>query len=75
MNRELSHAMSSGNSNEFIDLAQRSGGFLSLREVALRYALEGIVTLYEVMRISADVDALAEEPLPLLQGAATDGVD
>jgi len=59
-NQTLSEALASGESNVFNQAARKAEGFRTLSNVALQYAAEGITTLEEVLRISADVEALAD---------------
>jgi MSHA biogenesis protein MshE len=56
----LSEVLASGNSREFNQAAAKATGFRTLSLVALQYAADGITTLDEVMRISADVEALMD---------------
>lgn len=59
---EINHAMATAlrtnNIHEFVAHAHQSRHFTSLREVALSYAEQGITTLQEVMKISAQLDNL-----------------
>jgi len=59
-NQALSEALASGDSTAFNHAAIKTEGFRTLSNVALQYAAEGITTLEEVLRISADVEALAD---------------
>ena len=59
-NQTLSEALASGDSTVFNHAARKAEGFRTLSNVALQYAAEGITTLEEVLRISADVEALAD---------------
>lgn len=72
-NRELSDTLARGDTAGFVDLARSRSGFRSLADVALRYAVEGIITVDEVMRISADVDVLADDQLAVVAGASVAG--
>jgi len=63
-NRELSDALSIGDSTNFARLARTARGFRPLNMVALQYATEGITTMEEVLRISADIDTLTDEAIP-----------
>lgn len=58
--RELSDELAHGDSRSFAKLARNAKGFRALQTVALQYAVQGITTIEEVMRISADVDALSD---------------
>jgi MSHA biogenesis protein MshE len=59
-NPALSEALASGDSTLFNHTAMKAEGYRTLSNVALQYAAEGITTLEEVLRISADVEALAD---------------
>jgi len=56
----LSETLASGDSTAFIHAAAKTTGFRTLGSVALQYAAEGITTLNEVLRISADVEAIVD---------------
>ena len=56
----LSEVLASGDSRGFSHAASRTTGYRTLSNVALKYAAEGITTLDEVLRISADVEALID---------------
>ncbi len=58
--QNLSEILAGGNSTDFNNAASRATGFQTLSNVALRYAAEGITTLDEVLRISADVEAIID---------------
>ena len=61
--RGLTEVLARGDSTEFFRIARQAEGFESLETVALRYAMEGITTLSEVMRIAADLDVVAAAEL------------
>jgi len=63
----LSEVLASGDSRGFNHAASRTTGYRTLSNVALKYAAEGITTLDEVLRISADVEALID---PVVEQAA-----
>ena len=61
--QELSDVLAHGDSASFTRHARNMRGFRSLNEVALQFAMEGITTMEEVLRISADIDALTDEQI------------
>jgi MSHA biogenesis protein MshE len=56
--RELTEVLSRGDTAAFFHAARRAEGFEPLEQVALRYAIDGVTTIAEVMRITADMDTL-----------------
>ena len=60
LDKDLREILAVGDSSQFISAARKMTGFRSLSNVALKYATEGITTLDEVLRISSDVDAIAD---------------
>ncbi|MDF1766939.1 MAG: GspE/PulE family protein [Gammaproteobacteria bacterium] len=56
MNQELGDALRRGDSSEFIRVAQRTPGYVPLVKSALDFALAGITSLEEVLRVSEQVD-------------------
>jgi len=52
----LSQSLSEGDSAAFSRQAGRARGYQPLNMVALKYAIEGVTTMEEVLRISADLD-------------------
>lgn len=59
----LSEVLASGDGAAFLHAANDTNGFRSLSDVALKYATEGITSLDEVLRISADVEAMIDPAL------------
>jgi len=58
--RNLSNILSHGDSGHFVKEARNSKHFRPLNMVALQYAVEGITTMDEVIRISADIDSVVD---------------
>ena len=58
--QKLSGTLSRGDNIAFEEMAKNVKGFRPLNMVALQYATEGITTMEEVLRISADVDMLID---------------
>lgn len=58
--QELADALSHADGATFARMARNIPGYKSLESVALDYAVEGITTVAEVLRISADVAALTD---------------
>ncbi len=56
IDEDLSLALASGDTAEFIRTAKHSDNYKPLGLVALEFAQQGITTLEEVMRISAEID-------------------
>ena len=52
----MTEALATGDGSSFIKIAKSSKGYKPLNLVALQYAIEGITTMEEVLRISADMD-------------------
>ncbi len=61
--KELSNVLAQGNAGEFNKKATNSRHFRPLNMVALQYAVEGITTMDEVIRISADIDSVVDEEI------------
>jgi MSHA biogenesis protein MshE len=61
--KELSDILSHGDSGHFMKEARNSRHFRPLNMVALQYAVEGITTMDEVIRISADIDSVVDEEI------------
>ncbi|MBF0439649.1 MAG: type II/IV secretion system protein [Magnetococcales bacterium] len=53
----LADALRNNDATGFMRLAEQQTGFIPLHKAALHYALKGITTLEEVMRLVSDVDA------------------
>lgn len=58
LNQPMAEALRMGDINGFTRAAYESPNFVTLSEVALEYAVEGLTTLDEVMTISAQIDEL-----------------
>ncbi|MEE8321989.1 MAG: GspE/PulE family protein, partial [Gammaproteobacteria bacterium] len=61
--RKLSDTLGHGDSASFARMARNAKGFRSLNLVALQYATEGVTTMDEVLRISADIDTLLDDEI------------
>jgi MSHA biogenesis protein MshE len=61
--RKLSSILSHGDSGQFVKEAENSKHFRPLNMVALQYAVEGITTMDEVIRISADIDSVVDDKI------------
>lgn len=61
--KELSNALAHEETGEFIKKAENSRHFRPLNMVALQYAVEGITTMDEVIRISADIDSVVDDDI------------
>ena len=69
--KELSNVLAHGNAGQFIEKATNSRHFRPLNMVALQYAVEGITTMDEVIRISADIDSIVDEEIIEVNGGAS----
>ena len=69
--KELSNALAHGDTGQFIKKATSSRHFRPLNMVALQYAVEGITTMDEVIRISADIDSVVDEEIVNSTGEVT----
>ncbi len=56
IDHDLARILGRGDSNEFTDAAAKSPGYFTLAQAALEAATNGITTIEEVMRITAEVD-------------------
>ena len=63
LDKDLSNVLSHGDSANFIKAAMNSRYFRPLNMVALQYAVEGITTMDEVIRISADIDSVIDDQI------------
>ena len=63
MDKNLSNILAHGDSAQFMKAARNSRNFRPLNMVALQYAVEGITSMDEVIRISADIDSLTDEEI------------
>ncbi|MBL1141740.1 MAG: Flp pilus assembly complex ATPase component TadA [Proteobacteria bacterium] len=63
LDKNLSDILSHGDSGHFVREATNSKYFRPLNMVALQYAVEGITTMDEVIRISADIDSLVDKEI------------
>jgi MSHA biogenesis protein MshE len=66
MDQKLSDTLSHGDSAQFALKARHAEGFRSLASHALDYAMQGLTTIEEVLRISADVDTLIDDEAMML---------
>ena len=69
--KNLSSVLSHGDSRQFIGEASNSRYFRPLNMVALQYAVEGITTMDEVIRISADIDSVVDDEIVKASEEAT----
>ena len=60
LDQKLSETLAGGDSSAFTNATRDTTDFKTLSDVALKYAGEGITTLDEVLRISSDVEAIAD---------------
>ena len=58
--QQISDVLSQGDSAAFASVARTARGFRPLNLVALQYAIEGITSMDEVIRISADIDTMMD---------------
>ena len=68
--KNLSNILSHGDSAHFIKEARNSKHFKPLNMVALQYAVEGITSMDEVIRISADIESVVDEKITESSGQA-----
>jgi len=61
--KNLANILSQGESAKFVKEAINSRHFRPLNMVALQYAVEGITTMDEVIRISADIDSVVDKDI------------
>ena len=61
LDKELSNILGHGDTAHFIREARNSRNFRPLNMVALQYAVEGITSMDEVIRISADIDSITDD--------------
>jgi MSHA biogenesis protein MshE len=61
--QNLTESLVSGDGSAFTKQSKNAKGYKPLNLVALQYAIEGITTMEEVLRVSADVDAILEDDL------------
>ncbi len=67
---QLSQSLATGDSAAFGRAAKNARGYQPLNRVALQYAIEGITSMEEVLRISADLDVFIDEAVPQTPGDA-----
>lgn len=70
LDKELSSVLSHGDSGQFVKSAMNSRNFRPLNMVALQYAVEGITTMDEVIRISADIESVTDKEISKPSGEA-----
>jgi len=63
LDKNLSNILAHGDTGDFINEARNSKHFRSLNMVALQYAVEGITSMDEVIRISADLDSVLDNEI------------
>lgn len=63
LDKNLSQILGKGETATFIKEAAYSKYYRPLNMVALQYAVEGITTMDEVIRISADIDVIVDEEI------------
>ncbi len=63
LDKNLSQLLGQGDTAEFVKEAAYSKYYRPLNMVALQYAVEGITTMDEVIRISADIDSIVDEAI------------
>ena len=63
LDKNLSQLLGQGDTAEFMKEATYSKYYRPLNMVALQYAVEGITTMDEVIRISADIDSIVDEDI------------
>ncbi|MEO5333933.1 MAG: Flp pilus assembly complex ATPase component TadA [Magnetococcus sp. YQC-5] len=62
MRSSLAEALRNNDTTGFMQQAEHQSGFVPLHKAALEYALKGITTLEEVMRLVSDVDVTEDKP-------------
>ena len=60
---KLTETLVMSDGSAFAKMAKNAKGYKPLNMVALQYAIEGITTMEEVLRISADIDVFLEDDL------------
>lgn len=63
LDKNLSQILGQGETAKFVKEAAFSKYYRPLNMVALQYAVEGITTMDEVIRISADIDSIVDEEI------------
>ncbi len=63
LDNQLSKVLGKGDTAEFAEIARSRPGYFSLEQTVLLYAMKGITTIDEALRISADIDV----DLPLVE--------
>lgn len=63
LDKSLSQLLGQGDTSEFVKEAAYSKYYRPLNMVALQYAVEGVTTMDEVIRISADIDSIVDEEI------------
>lgn len=56
LDKELSRILGQGDTTEFAEVARAKPGYFSLEQTVLLYAMKGITTIEEALRISADIE-------------------
>ncbi len=71
LTEQTSMILSRGDSASFAVHAKRTAGYRPLEQMALDYALAGITTIDEVIRVSADTEALEPAAAPVAAAPAS----
>ncbi|MCI0401397.1 MAG: GspE/PulE family protein [Gammaproteobacteria bacterium] len=61
IDQEMATILGHGDTAGFAALAKKATGYRSLDQIALRYAMSGITTMEDVLRVSADLEAAVDE--------------
>ena len=69
--QKLTAALAMGDVSEFNSMAGIARDYIPLNLVALQYAMEGITTMEEVLRVTADMDIFIDEDLTPTSGGTT----
>ena len=56
LDKELSRILGQGDTTEFAEVARSKPGYFTLEQTVLLYAMKGITTVDEALRISADIE-------------------
>lgn len=71
IDNQMSNVLGRGDTVEFAKVARGKAGFFTLEQAALQAAMNGITTIHEVLKISADLDIELPEELQLGFGDIT----
>lgn len=64
MNQELGDALRKGDTSEFIRAAQQTSGYVPLAKSAMDFAIRGVTSVEEVLRVSEQVDDSSDFIMP-----------